>query len=244
MPFAAISYGVAPGHEDEIAEIFAPGNFTRADSPVLRDEDGKEVGRLLATGLFIQDTDMVRVIQYEGDLAAVGRHMAAQPGVHEAERRIAPLLATPRDTSTAAGFRAHFGRSIMTLVHEHARRDRVATSMIALRYGLRPDAETAAAELLASAPPVSGEEGPILASASFLRGSTLIRVHQYEGDTGEAVGYLAARERSAGVAAVVEDGDAGFDGRVMRCISQLSVLNPPRPRTGSEEVTPVPDRRR
>ncbi|RVX44152.1 SchA/CurD like domain-containing protein [Nonomuraea polychroma] len=220
MPFAAINYGVKPGHEDEIAEIFAPGSFTRAESPVMRDETGTEVGRLLATGLFIQDTDMVRVIQYEGDLAAVGRHMATQQGVHEAERRIAPLLATPRDTATAAGFQAHFGRSIMTLVHEHVRRADVATAMIAVRYALRTDSVPAVGELLAAAPSPSEQDGPIVATASFLRGSTLVRVYQCEGDVAAAAEHLLAAEEPAALAGARAE-------QAMRCISQLSVLSLP-----------------
>ena len=44
MPYAAITYDVKPGHEDEIAELFA--NFQRADTPILHNEDG---GYLLRT---------------------------------------------------------------------------------------------------------------------------------------------------------------------------------------------------
>src|SRR5690349_13557617 len=125
MPFAAIGYGVKPGHTDEIAEIFA--GFRRASTPVMRDADGAEVGRILATGLFIEDTDMVRIIQFDGDVRAIGRHMATQAGVHEAERAIAPYLAVARDTSTPEGFQAHFARSVMRPVQQHVRSDDVAT---------------------------------------------------------------------------------------------------------------------
>lgn len=79
MPYAAITYRVKPGHEDEIAAIFA--EFQRVDTPDFAHADGAAAGRLLGTGVFIKDESLVRVIHYEGDFAAVGRHMAAQRGV-------------------------------------------------------------------------------------------------------------------------------------------------------------------
>ena len=116
MQFAAITYPVKPGHEDEIAEIFA--DFKRANSPILHDEDGEEVGIILATGLFIKDTVMVRVIQFEGRLEDVARHMAVQDGVREAEDRLAPFLSVPRDTSTVEGFLEYFTGSTMRCIQQ------------------------------------------------------------------------------------------------------------------------------
>ncbi|MDQ0762619.1 SchA/CurD-like domain-containing protein [Streptomyces canus] len=116
MPYAAITYDVKPGNEEEITEIFA--GFQRVDTPVLRDEDGNEVGRLLGTGVFIKDATLVRFIHYEGDFAAVGRHMGTQPGVHQLEEKLQPFLATPRDTSTPEKFKAHFINSLMRCVSQ------------------------------------------------------------------------------------------------------------------------------
>ena len=228
MPFGAISYGVRPGHEDEIAEVFSAGNFQRASSPILHDESGAVVGRLLATGLFIQDTDMVRVIQFEGDGSAIARHMAAQPGVHRAEERIAPFLAESRDTRTVDGFRAHFRRSAMRPVQQHVRRDDVATAMFALRYPVRPDSEAEIAGALNAAPPVSDGDGPVMATAAFVRDRVLIRVYQYEGDPA-----LVREQITAGPswAAETERLRPYMTGPVtalpppMRCISQLSVAS-------------------
>ncbi|MFF3458194.1 SchA/CurD-like domain-containing protein [Streptomyces sp. NPDC002730] len=109
MPYAAITYRVKPGHEDEIAEIFA--HFTRVDTPDYQGEDG--AGRLLGTGVFIKDDVMVRVIHYEGDFAAIGRHMATQKGVHILEEKLQPYLAEERDTSSPAGFAAYFRNATM-----------------------------------------------------------------------------------------------------------------------------------
>ncbi|MEW9547185.1 SchA/CurD-like domain-containing protein [Nonomuraea sp. NPDC050783] len=116
MTFAAISYKIKPGYEDEIAQIFA--EFQRPDSPILHDEEGEETGVILATGLFIAGDRMFRVIQYEGDLNDVARHMAVQAGVREAERRLQPYLAEPRDTETVEGFLRYFRNSTMRCIQQ------------------------------------------------------------------------------------------------------------------------------
>jgi hypothetical protein len=116
VPFAAITYRVQPGHEEEIAEIF--GRFQRVDSPVLRAEDGAQAGRLLGTAVFIKDDVMVRVIHYEGDFAAVARHMAAQRGVHVIEDKLAPYLAARRDTSTTEAFGRYFKDATMRCISQ------------------------------------------------------------------------------------------------------------------------------
>ncbi|QMU78186.1 SchA/CurD [Streptacidiphilus sp. PB12-B1b] len=111
MPYAAITYRVKPGHEEEIAQIF--GGFQRVDTPALPGADGEQAGRLLGTGVFIKDDILVRVIHYEGEFAAVGRHMAAQKGVHLLEEKLAPYLAEQRDTSSPQGFAAYFRDATM-----------------------------------------------------------------------------------------------------------------------------------
>jgi hypothetical protein len=109
MPFVAITYDIKPGCEEELAEIF--GSFRRVGSPAVR--GAGETTRILATALFIRDDTMVRFIEYEGDLDAVIRHMATQPGVQEIERKLKPYLTRPRDTDTVEGFVATFKRSML-----------------------------------------------------------------------------------------------------------------------------------
>ncbi|MGB3440123.1 MAG: SchA/CurD-like domain-containing protein [Actinophytocola sp.] len=116
MPYAAITYQVKPGHEDEIAEIFS--GFQRVDTPLLRDSENEQVGRLLGTAVFIKDDIMVRVIHYEGDFSAIGRHMASQRGVHLLEKKLAPYLRETRDTSTQAGFGEYFRNAAMRCVSQ------------------------------------------------------------------------------------------------------------------------------
>ncbi|MDQ7803502.1 SchA/CurD-like domain-containing protein [Amycolatopsis sp. A133] len=116
MPYAAITYRIKPGHDDEIADIFA--GFRRVDTPVLRDESGAEAGKLLGTAVFMTEGMLVRVIHYEGDLRLVGRHMATQRGVHELEGKLAPYLAEQRDTSTPESFAAHFRDATMRCISQ------------------------------------------------------------------------------------------------------------------------------
>ncbi|MGW0185483.1 SchA/CurD-like domain-containing protein [Streptomyces sp. NPDC003362] len=114
MPYAAITYRVKPGHEDEVAKIFE--EFQRVDTPDFAGEGGTPAGRLLGTAVFVKDDVVVRVIHYEGDFAAVGRHMAAQQGVHSAEAWLQPFLAEPRDTSSPEAFAAYFRNATMRRV--------------------------------------------------------------------------------------------------------------------------------
>jgi SchA/CurD like domain-containing protein len=116
MPYAAITYDVKPGFEAEIAEIFR--NFKRADTPVLRDPEGREIGRLLGTAVFQKKDLLIRVIHYEGEISEVGRHMAQQRGVHALEEKLMPYLSRPRDTETPEGFRRHFADSLMTCISQ------------------------------------------------------------------------------------------------------------------------------
>lgn len=99
MPFAAITYDIKPGHEDDIARILS--EFRRVGPAAI---EGERAGTILSTAVFIRDATMVRVIEYEGDLRAIAEHMAVQPGVQEVERKLKPYLASPRDTATVDGF--------------------------------------------------------------------------------------------------------------------------------------------
>jgi hypothetical protein len=114
MAFAAIRYHIKDGYRNEITEIF--GNFRRVDDPVVRDDSGTQVGRILATAVFLEGPTMVRVIQYEGDLDEIARYMAVQPGVRRVERELAPYLASPRHTSTPEDFVETFRGSLMRCI--------------------------------------------------------------------------------------------------------------------------------
>jgi hypothetical protein len=112
MPYAAISYRVKEGYEDDLARLFS--NIGRVSSPVLHDESGKEVGMLLGTAVFIEGPMIVRFIHYSGGtLEDVARHMSHQPAVHNFEEALQPYLAEERDTTTPEAFREFFTKSTM-----------------------------------------------------------------------------------------------------------------------------------
>ncbi|WP_411139487.1 SchA/CurD-like domain-containing protein [Streptomyces sp. x-80] len=122
MPFAALTYDIRPGCEDEVAEVFA--GFRRVGSPSVPGTGASPAARLLATAVFLRDATLVRVIEYEGDLDAVARHMACQPSVQEVERRLKPYLNSPRDTDTPEGFVRTFHQSLLRCItHLGAPRD-------------------------------------------------------------------------------------------------------------------------
>lgn len=116
MPYAAISYRVKPGFEDEISDVFA--RFQRVDTPDFRSAGGESAGRLLGTAVFVKDDVVVRVIHYDGDFRAIAAHMAAQRGVHTVEDELAPFLAEQRDTSTPEDFGAYFRNAVMRCVSQ------------------------------------------------------------------------------------------------------------------------------
>jgi hypothetical protein len=126
MPYAAITYDIKPGFEEEVAEIFR--GFKRVRSADVPGQAGRQSGRILATAVFIRDDVLVRMIEYEGDLESIIRHMAKQPGVREVERKLAPYLSRPRDTDTVAGFLMTFRRSLLNTVTEFSVRDTPVTA--------------------------------------------------------------------------------------------------------------------
>ncbi|GII82445.1 SchA/CurD [Sphaerisporangium siamense] len=111
MPYAALTFRIKPGHENELAEVFTSG--PALESPVVTDEHGRETARLLGTAVFVKDDVLVRFIHYEGDFSGIARHLASQRHVHTIEDRVVPYLADARDTATADGFAAFFRAASM-----------------------------------------------------------------------------------------------------------------------------------
>jgi hypothetical protein len=230
LTLSAISYDIQPGFETEIAEIFSPKNFKRANTPIIRNAAGKVVGRIIGTGLFLRGDAMARIIQYEGELEDVARHMAAQDGVHEAERAIAPYLRVPRDTETEAGFLNYFHNAAMETLALRIYRDRPLTGIAAVCDRVPPGSAAALRPILAEAwPEVSGPGGGHLdAALAFMIGDKLIRALVYEGDLDDVLGALeaAGSEETAARLARATGTDSfltPFRESAMRCLSCLSV---------------------
>lgn len=118
--FAAVTWKVKPGYDEELAKLFQ--DYPRPDSFVITDEQGNQTGALLATAVFLKDHRIVRVIEYEGELTGVMRHMAGQRAVRDLEDQLAQYLEVPRDTSSPTAFRdfflAHSMRCLVARRHD------------------------------------------------------------------------------------------------------------------------------
>lgn len=246
MPFIAISYQVKPGHEDDIAEIFAEGNFTRADSPVLRGDDGAQAGRNLGTSLFIRHDMMARFVHFEGEMQRIGPHMSGQRGVKEAELKLGPYLATPRDTQTPDGFMHYFRNAMMTCILHRETQARPGP-MVALRYTVAPDTEDKLRDAFEALHPDEESLGypesgqPVVNETAFVKGAALVRMMQYDGTPADLVAYLDrgghGKRAEEALAPYLDEPDARgggypavFAARAMRCIQHLSIDRAP---TGS-----------
>ncbi len=118
--FAAVTWKVKPGFDEDLARLFE--SYPRPDSFVITDDQGNQTGALLATAVFLKDQRIVRVIEYEGELAGVMRHMAGQRAVRELEEQLAEYLEVPRDTTSPTAFRdfflAHSMRCLVARRHD------------------------------------------------------------------------------------------------------------------------------
>lgn len=103
--WSGLIYPLKAGSEDIVAKIFADSG--RPDHDV-KDDDGNVVGRLLRTLVFVGPEIAIRVIEVDGDLRTVSRHMSRQPQVRAFEREIEQHLAVPRDMVTPEGAEKFF----------------------------------------------------------------------------------------------------------------------------------------
>lgn len=108
--FFAIMWEIKPGSQDAVREAFA--SYQRPDHAV-KDADGNVVGKLLSTQVFMRDTTVVRVIEFEGSIADVAPHMGRQPAIRALEAELDKYLAHPRDMSTPEGARKFFMETAM-----------------------------------------------------------------------------------------------------------------------------------
>jgi SchA/CurD like domain len=117
--WSGLIYPLKAGSEDTVADIFA--NSGRPDHDV-KDDDGNVVGKLIRTLVFVGPEIAIRVIEVEGDLRTVSRHMSRQPQVKAFEQEIEKHLAEPRDMVTPEGAMAFFAKAGMqalrVTVHE------------------------------------------------------------------------------------------------------------------------------
>lgn len=103
----ALLYPLKPGSKEVVSQLFRESG--RPDHEV-RDDDGNIVGHLLTTLAFVGSEAAVRVIEVDGDIRAVARHMSRQEAVRAFEGRIEQHLSVPRDMRSPGGAE-HFFQS-------------------------------------------------------------------------------------------------------------------------------------
>lgn len=109
----ALIYPIKPGSRDTVAALFEHSG--RPDHDV-RDDDGNVVGRLLTTIVFVGREACVRVIEVEGEIGTIARHMSRQAEIRDFEREIESHLMVPRDMSSPGGAQAFFQSAGMECV--------------------------------------------------------------------------------------------------------------------------------
>lgn len=113
MPSFALMWSVKPGTEDAVRELFH--NYGRPD-PVVRDSEGNVTGQLLSTQVFMKGNVVVRVMEVEGDLPAVARHLQTQEAIQNLESQLDQYLEEPRDHSSPEAMARFFAQSAMELL--------------------------------------------------------------------------------------------------------------------------------
>ena len=210
----ALTFPVRPGTEPQVEQILSA--YPRPQTEI---GDG---ARLLGTTVFLWGARVVRMMDVEGPLPLVMRHLATQPAIRATEEALNPLLAEPRDLSDPGAAAAFFQRAMMRRIGHWITDPGMlapsvpsATHRLALAYPLRAGTGDAAASLLADWHPVAaGAQAPtVLASTSvFQHGDLLVMAVEYVGEPEDARDHLAgAVVGTAAAAQLTELFEPGWD---------------------------------
>ncbi|WP_433429278.1 SchA/CurD-like domain-containing protein [Nonomuraea sp. CA-141351] len=106
----AVMFRVKPGTEDKVKDLLA--NYSR---PGWVAPDGT---RLMSTSVFMKDGLVVRMIEIEGNLPGLMRHLSQEPSIQRVEAELDKYLVEEdrRDASTPEGAREFFLRAMMETV--------------------------------------------------------------------------------------------------------------------------------
>lgn len=118
----AIMFRVRPGTEEKVRDLlanYAPPNLAAADGT-----------RLVSTSVFMKDNLVIRMIEIDGDLRGLIRHISSEPSIQAVERELDKYLVDEdrRDASTPDGARQFFQRAMME--HVTTRRADVTASEV------------------------------------------------------------------------------------------------------------------
>ena len=110
MAHLALMWSVKPDSVEAVKELF---HGYKSPEHVVRGEDGEIQGRLISTQVYMKDNVIVRVMEVEGNFAAVAAHLGRQPSIRELESKLDEHLEEPRDMSTPQGAAQFFQRTAM-----------------------------------------------------------------------------------------------------------------------------------
>lgn len=181
----AITFRIKPGTTEQVKALLSSYEPPEHETP-----DG---ARLLQTSIFVKDDVVVRVMEIEGPLPSIMRHLSTQPTIQQLERDLDPYLAEPRDMSSPEGAKAFFGRALM---------DHVLT-----RTAERGGADMSAGSFIVTG--ATGAVGEVVIRHLLERGDRLMLV----GRDGDALAALQARYADTGrvetfTGNVLDPGDA------------------------------------
>jgi len=207
----ALTFPVRPGTEPDVQRILS--GYPRPQTEI---GDG---ARLLGTTVFMWGARVIRMMDVEGPLPLVMRHLAAQPAIRATEEALNPLLAEPRDLSDPRAAAAFFQRAMMRQVtRQITDPDLLAspadsgTHRMALVFPLPPGTGDAAAGLLSG--PAAGATGrTALASTTvFQQGDLLVMAVDHVGQAQDArAGLAGAIAGTAAAAQLSELFEPGWD---------------------------------
>lgn len=185
----ALTFPVRPGTEQQARQVLS--DYPRPATEI----DGG--ARLLGTSVFFWRNHVMRVMDVDGPLPLVQRHLAAQPAIRRTEAALNPLLLEPRDLDDPAAARAFFGRAMMTRVIHRVTDPELLPAegpriRIALRYPVRPGRGADVADVLKGGRPLLGSASTtVLASTTVFRhGDLVVRVADFVGGLDEAAAHL------------------------------------------------------
>jgi hypothetical protein len=107
MPRLAITFRIRPGTEEKVRELLA--NYP---APSWQTADG---ARLVSTSVFMKDQVVVRMIEVDGAIPSLIRHIAQEPNIQNVERELDQYVVDEdrRDFSAPGGARDFFRKAMM-----------------------------------------------------------------------------------------------------------------------------------
>ncbi|GAA2150005.1 SchA/CurD-like domain-containing protein [Actinomadura napierensis] len=181
----ALAFRIKPGTQDQVRDLLSGYR-----APALEADDGT---RLLGTAVFLHGDLVVRVMEFEGDLGTVARHLSADPVIREVERGLIPYLADSYDPADAVQRREFFARRLTERLAHRGSANEGKGARHALLYPVKPGMADVAARVLAAAedPPLQAGATTLCSTSVFRKGDVLVRVFEIDGDVGELVAGLA-----------------------------------------------------